>query len=186
MKEEFGNCSPSIPKDLRKSRMSSNINNVEKAVDVLTSWGSPFEHRDALINIASGLEASEIVAKDLSGALEKGRAAMNNFIDNRIKSSSISFYAPIKQLALKTFSTMTIKKTLKINDKTVTLAAERSLFGRLLVLAQNGNGLTLKQVLQYSLSPIPWALGLPDESMVKTGKSKLLSKYIILCFVYAF
>ena len=177
MQEEFGNTNLSVPKDLRKSRIAFNINNVEKALEVLTGWGSPFDYRDALINVTSGLEAPEEVSGDILQAHQKGMKAMNAFIDDRIKTSKVSFYAPIKQLALKTFKSMNKKKTIKFQDKTITLAAERSLFGRLLVIARNGCGLTLKQVLQYSLSPIPWALGLPDGSMVKTVKSKLLSKF---------
>lgn len=43
------------------------------------------------------------------------------------------------------------------------------MFGRLLAIARNRDGLSLKEILCYSLSPIPWALGL-----VKTVKSKLL------------
>ena len=179
MQEEFGNRSDSVPKDLRKTRMEFNITNVETALEVLTSWGSPFDQRDALINITSGLEANDEVTKQLSEALKRGTEAMTTFINDRIKSSKVSFYEPIKQLALQMFSSMAKKKTVKLQDKTITFAAERSLFGRLLVLARNGNGLTLRQVLQYSLSPIPWALGLPDGSMVKTAKSKLLSKYAI-------
>lgn len=48
------------------------------------------------------------------------------------------------------------------------------MFGRLLAIARNRDGLSLKEILCYSLSPIPWALGLPDGGLVKTVKSKLL------------
>ena len=99
MQEEFGNRSDSVPKDLRKTRMEFNITNVETALEVLTSWGSPFDQRDALINITSGLEANDEVTKQLSEALKRGTEAMTTFINDRIKSSKVSFYEPIKQLA---------------------------------------------------------------------------------------
>ncbi|XP_065666997.1 uncharacterized protein LOC136087612 [Hydra vulgaris] len=50
------------------------------------------------------------------------------------------------------------------------------MFGRLLVIARSREGLTLKQILCCSLSPIQWALGLPDGSFVKTNKMNLLRK----------
>ena len=65
MQEEFGNTNLSVPKDLRKSRIAFNINNVEKALEVLTGWGSPFDYRDALINVTSDLEAPEDVSGDI-------------------------------------------------------------------------------------------------------------------------
>ncbi|XP_065652108.1 uncharacterized protein LOC136079746 [Hydra vulgaris] len=61
-----------------------------------------------------------------------------------------------------------------LKEKSFTISAERSMFGRLLVIARGREGLTLKQILCYSLSPIPWALGLPDGSLVKTNKMNLL------------
>ncbi|XP_066920335.1 uncharacterized protein [Clytia hemisphaerica] len=167
---------PTIPKDLGKSRHTFNNCTVEKAYEVLNCWGSPFQKRDALINVSSGHKASPLVENDLIKAVGKGETAMKSFIRDRIETSQKLFYDPITKLKLKTFSYMTTKTTMKINDKLVTLAAERSMFGRLLVIAKCESGISLRQVLQYSLSPIPWALGLPDGTMVKTMKSKLMSK----------
>ena len=169
-----------MPKDLGKSRQAFNNCTVEKAYEVLNCWGSPFQQRDSLVNVSSGYKASELVESDLLKAFEKGESAMKSFIEDRIESSKVSFHSPIKKLNLKTFAYMTTRTTIKVNNKLVTLAAERSMFGRLLVIAKCESGISLRQVLQYSLSPIPWSLGLPDGTMVKTMKSKLLSKFLII------
>ena len=88
----------------------------------------------------------------------------------------MDFYAPIKKLNLKSFKKLAVKKTIKLKNKSVLIAAERTTFARFLALAQSQGALTPKQIFCYSLSPIPWALRLPDGSFVKTAKSKLLSK----------
>ena len=63
---------------------------------------------------------------------------------------------------LKTFASMKVKKQIKIKGKNVTLSLERNIFGRLLAIAKDREGLSLRKVLTYSLSPIPWCFGLPD------------------------
>ena len=48
------------------------------------------------------------------------------------------------------------------------------MFGKLLIIAQQRQEVSMKEVLSYSLSPIPWSLALPDGVLLKTVKSKLL------------
>ncbi len=177
MEKDFGDRSNScLPKDLGKSRLSFNNKSVKNAVEVMSNWGSPFQSRETLVNICSGVEASQEVQDDILKAEHLGEMALQKFLEERINSSEVSFYSPIKRFALKTFQNMKVKKVIQLKEKTVTLAAERSMFGRLLVIAKSREGLSLKDVLQYSLSPISWSLGLPDGTIVKTVKSKLLSK----------
>ncbi len=173
----------SRPKDLGASRKTFNDESIKRALfEVMNNWGNLFHPRDSLVNLCSGLESSPQVQQDLLNAEEIGEKALQTFIDDRISSSSTPFYDPIKKLRLRTFRDMNAKKTIKINDKSVTIAAERSLFGSLLVLAKNREGLTLKEILHYSLSPIPWCFGLPDGTILKTVKSKLLRKSFKFAF----
>ena len=46
-------------------------------------------------------------------------------------------------------------------------------FARLVVIAQS-RSVDLRQVLKYSLGPVPWSLAIPDGQMAKTMKSILL------------
>ena len=130
------------------------------------------------MNLSSGVEATVDVTTDLLLAQSVGENAFNEFIKDRLQSTKTSFYDPVKRRGLKTFSSMKVKKVVKVKEKSVTIAAERSIFGRLLVIAKDREGLSLKVVLSYSLSPIPWCFGLPDGGLVKTVKSKLLGNYI--------
>ena len=68
---------------------------------------------------------------------------------------------------------MEAKRSCKIKDKSLTLKADRDVFARLLVIPGKRN-ISLKEVLKYSLGPIPWSLATAEGSFVKTPKSKLL------------
>jgi hypothetical protein len=145
-----------IPKDIRESRLSFNNQCVKRERDVLLNWGSPFEPREDLINLTSGIAAPEVVVHDLLEAQNIGENAYQKFLADRIQSTSVLFYDPIKRFGLKTFTNMTIKKTIRLKERFISIAAERSIFGRLLVVGKNRDGLSLKNhVLSYSLSPIP-------------------------------
>lgn len=165
------------PKDVGKTRSKFDNECVQRAYEVLANWGSPFKSRDSLINIASGQEASVMVAADLKSAFAVGKAAFESFLENRIKTNNVNFYDPIKQNKLKTFKHMKLKKKITLSkEKSISISAERSLFGRMLVIAKSRESLSLQNILSYSLSPIPWCFGLPDGGLVKTQKSKLLGK----------
>ena len=174
-KELLITSKPSRPKDLGSRRMIFDENAVKKTHEILVNWGNPFNYRQSLINICSGIEASPDVEKDLILSEENGENALTSFVNSRIKSNDISFYAPIKKQSLKTFKDMVIKKICKTKEKAVTIAAERSIFARLLIIGKSREGVSLKDILSYSLSPIPWSLATPDGGLVKTAKSKLLA-----------
>jgi len=186
--EDYLHINPngSKTKDIGNSRITFDEECVKRILDVLSSFGSPFNHRESLVNLCSGIEASSDVANDLLTAYAIGESAAQRFTEER-KADRIevieehqekekSFYAPIKRLKLKTFKDMKVKKIITSKEKAVTIAAERSLFGRLLILAKSRTGVSLDVILQYSLSPIPWSIGLADGGLVKTVKSKLLGK----------
>lgn len=162
----------SCTKDLSASRIQFDEECVTRILDILNALGNPFEFRDSLVNLCSGIEATPDVTNDLLNALEFGETASDTFAKERAKTKS--FYAPIRKLNLKTFKHMIIKKTLDLKGTTYSIAAERNLFGRLLVLAKTRASITMEQLFTFSLSPIPWTFGLADGGLVKTCKSKLL------------
>ena len=156
---------------------------VRRASEVLKNWGNPFDvSRSSLINICSGIEASTEIKKDLLTAESVGESCFQSFLADRLKSSNVPFYDPIKKLKLKSFADLKVKKIVNSKSKTLPIAAERSMFGRLLIVARSRDSLSLKEILNYSASPIPWSLGLPDGGLVKTPKSKLLGIKHILSY----
>ena len=62
-----------------------------------------------------------------------------------------------------------------MKGKEVIIRADCSLFGRLLII-RGKCGISMNEVLQYSLGPIAWSLATPDGSIFKSVKSKLLTK----------
>ena len=63
---------------------------------------------------------------------------------------------------------MAVKVVIDSKGKSATIAAERSLFGRLLILTKFLESLSLELILGFSLNPKHWSLGLPDGPLFKT------------------
>ena len=64
------------------------------------------------------------------------------------------FHDPIKTQRLRTFKDMNKKQVVKASGKEVILKADRSLFGRIIVVAQ-GRNLHMEDVLTHPLGPVP-------------------------------
>ena len=78
----------------------------------------------------------------------------------------------MKTKKLKTFANMCKKKVVKLSEKEIILKADRSLFGRIIVMAQE-RSLQMKDILSHPLGPLPWALSTPDGLLRKTNKATL-------------
>lgn len=65
-------------------------------------------------------------------------------------------------------------KAKSVNEKLLTVNADRSLFA-LLLIASKSRDINLREVLKYELSAVPYALAHTDGSLRKTVKSVLLS-----------
>ena len=74
--------------------------------------------------------------KDLLRAKAVGLEKSSTFISERIRSNNIPFYDPMKKNNLKTFSSMSAKKKVKIGDKHVLIKADREFFCRMLILQE--------------------------------------------------
>ena len=84
------------------------------------------------------------------------------------------FHDPLKTNELKTFSDLNKKKQVPINDRSIILKADRSLFGRIIVISQE-RSLQMDTILSHPLGPLPWALSTPNGLLRKTNKASLAS-----------
>ncbi|KAK3731326.1 hypothetical protein QZH41_001754 [Actinostola sp. cb2023] len=143
-----------------KSRMSVDENDVKKVQSTLNNWINPFSPSDSddISHLASGLTAPKKVEDDLLMAHEKGKESMETFMRKRLMTTEVPFYDPIPKLKLANFASATLS-SVKISGRDVMLKADRDLFARLLVVAQTRD-MDLREVLQYSLGPLPclWLL----------------------------
>lgn len=161
-------------KDLDQTRIDRDENAIKSIVSTIQSMVNPFEHRgDDLISISSGFIAPAQVKSDLSEAYRKGSEAASQFINSRLKEDPEKIFDPIKTNKLRTF--VTASKTTKTNvqSENVLLRANSEMFNRLLIIGKSRD-VDLKELLSYSLTPVPMSLGTGDGSICKNDKSKLM------------
>ena len=96
---------------------------------------------------------------------------MKLFVSKRINANEVGFWEPMN---IKTFASLSKKAKVKsVDEKLVTVSADRNLFGRLLI-ASRSRDIDLREVLKYELDSVPCALAHPDGSLRKTTKSVFL------------
>ena len=123
-------------KDLSPKRMKFDEESVQKCYDVLYTWTPVFEDLCDIVSLSSGVNVSPEVQQDLLHAKTIGEEKSSTFIQERIKSNNVPFNDPIKKNNLKTFSSMKVKKSIKVRDKNVLIKADRDFFGRMLILQE--------------------------------------------------
>ena len=120
-----------------------------------------------LKNIATGAFWPADEAERLLASEEKGKAQINSFIEQRLKTNTVSLWDAIPNLSM---TKTTIKST---NLKLVTWTEDRDLFGRLMIVA-NVRQVNMRDILCYELSTAPYALVHTNGTLRKTFKSLLL------------
>lgn len=79
-------------------------------------------------------------------------------------------------MKLKTFTSSVVTTSVTSSSKKMKeLAAERNVFGQLILLSIQDK-LCMEKVMSYPLGPVPWSLATADDAPVKTDKAKLLHK----------
>ena len=72
---------------------------------------------------------------------------MTTFVEERLNTNEVLFWNALPNLKIKTFTTLAKKTKIKTaDDKTITVAADRDLFGRLVISAKSRD-INLKEVL---------------------------------------
>ncbi len=91
-----------------------------------------------LLCISTAAAATQEVKCDLLEAHARGERAYTLFKTERLESDppKRKFHDPLKKSNLKTFSSLSKKKQVTANGKSVILKTDRSLFGRIIVIAQ--------------------------------------------------
>ena len=153
-------------------------------VSLICAWGNPFSERLGLKTISTAISAPRDIASDLIKACDIGEKNYETFKMERLENDPPEkpFHNPLKNNKLKTFTNMCKKKVFKTNGKNIILKADRSLFGRIIVMAQSRN-LKMEDIFSHPLGPLPWALATPDGLLRKTNKASLataLQKSVIV------
>ena len=164
-------------KDLDKTRAKRDNATVKQIMNTVTAMVDPFSYAgEKLINISSGLLVSNEVASNLTKAHTKGTEAYQAFCSKCILAGGdpSTFHQPIKALHLKTFASNSRSRvTTKYQKERVLLQSSSDLFIRLVIVSRS-RSLDLRQLLSYSLTPIPASISTVDGLNVKTTKANLM------------
>ena len=161
-----------LHKETGKSRMKRDEEDVQKVMEVVSSWTNPFQTSEELSSLSSGCVVTETIKSDLLAAKETGTEALTAFVEDRLLSDSAGFFDPLPKLRLGTFRDAQKKTTVSKEGRAVILRTDRNLFARLLVIGQRRQ-MDLRQLLVHELGPLPWSLALFDGALVKTNKAAL-------------
>ena len=162
-------------KDIQPSRIRKDLNDVETLISLLKeTFVNPMEERQ-LIALSSGILPTEEVSKDLNKAYDHGKNALDVFIKDRLVDLSVSIYEPIKKLRLGTFSTMKKTKSVKVKGKEVQFSTQSGIFGKVALISQSRT-VDMREIFEYPLGLVPYALSDDMGMMVKTNKADLLAE----------
>ena len=116
--------------------------------------------------------AAKDVKKELITAEQKGKQAMNDFVDKRLCEEP-EFFTPIKKMKLKTFSSLKKTAKSKVKGKVIHIKSHSNMFGQLALIMQTRD-IDLRKLFEYPVGPYPWSLCGPMGELRKTNKTSLL------------
>ena len=160
--------------ELQHTRIKTDENAVSAVVDLVQGWINPFADKQELVCISTAKATPKDITSDLLKAHEIGKQSYTNFKKERLEKDppDKDFHDKIKLNKLKTFSSMCKKKEVKSSGRAIILRADRSLFGRIIVMSQ-ARSLQMEEIFRHPLGPLPWSLSTPDGLLRKTNKASL-------------
>ncbi|XP_034071336.1 uncharacterized protein LOC117545602 [Gymnodraco acuticeps] len=161
------------PAQIKKSELA--VQSVISAINGFTNpWRIPDKSR--LYSLASGAPIDPEVEADVLRAEAAGRAAKEQFIQERFISKRKDFFDRLKKLTLKTmdYCSKRVKLT-SVQGKLFVYKEQSNRAFQLLVMSQIMEmPINLEELMRYPLSPVPHALGSPDGYFAKTNKATIL------------
>ena len=133
-----------------------------------------FSDTPYLLNISTKEVASEDIQKDLLTAFERGKVATKAFINDRMQpDSNVTVFDTISRHNSKTFKSL--GKVVPAKEiKRKSNVSDALLLRRLVVAADSGRNVDLKQLLQYELHDVPLSLATYDGCLrLPTNKAML-------------
>ncbi|XP_065174483.1 uncharacterized protein LOC135804492 [Sycon ciliatum] len=138
---------------------------------LLTDWGNPFLG-DGIVSLSSRICATSSLQQDLLRAFDVGNTAVQRFITERVTSSNVPFFNPLPAHKLLTYSTKE-KPQSKSKSNAQAVQDDRQLFTKLAIMAKHRE-VNARELVEYQLGSVPWAIANADGTRVSTVKSKLL------------
>lgn len=167
-KHHFDNASAARLQEEGISRISKELDRV----------GNPFAYEDSdLINLSTKAVFSSEIVKDVKRVESLGADLYATFKKDRIESSSVNLWAPIKRNKLHLCSSSRKKVKTGIGGSVSELSADRSLFARMLIVTRSQRDVDVAETLgKYEMAAVPRSMFAYDGTMhLCTAKSKLIA-----------
>ena len=160
--------------ELQETRIKKTEETVSGVIQLIQGWINPFAEKQDLVSVSTARTAPTDIVSDLMKAEKIGKQCYSIFKNERLEKDppTKKFHDAITTNKLKTFSNLIKKTVVKSAGRVIILKADRSLFGRIIVMAQ-GRNLKMDDILSHPLGPLPWSLSTPDGLLRKTNKSSL-------------
>lgn len=145
--------------------------------DIDTFDVDSFENGATLVNISTGLHASQVVTTSLLGFHEKGMLKMKQFVERSFDiGEKGNFYDAIKRTSLPTFTDMIKKTNIRGCKEAVSISPE-IVFRRALAIADSRDNVNYSLILSHPITSVPTSIFHEDGKMRKTTKSELLHEF---------
>jgi hypothetical protein len=103
-----------IRRELDKSRITRDEQDVQNVLSTITSMVNPFiGDESSLLQLSSGVVAEQAIASDLLNAKDEGEKLFLLFVSTRVQSNSVKFSETLKKRNVLTFGTVRKKKVTK-------------------------------------------------------------------------
>ena len=138
-------------------------------------FGCSFMDRNVLINISTGMHATEEVQSSLLNAVKNSKDHMEAFVTRTFSESKReSLYSPISRSGVKTFSDMAKETKIKLQGQIKCgIISSEVVSRRALILANCRQDVTLEAVLSHPVGPVPAFMFHDDGTMKKCAKADL-------------
>ena len=151
--------------------------NVADLTKTINTFTNPFtDECDQLINMVTKAIMPDKIQHDVCQRNQIGEERCSKFIEERILTSNINLWAPMKKLKLQMWSSSGMKTQIKSDGIILELKEDRALFARLLVVSKTRDIDLKKTIGTYEFSVVPRALFAADGSLLPSlSKSDLMS-----------
>ena len=151
-------------KDIGPKRIKRDEEDVLKLVTHFQRY-DVFRQTADLVVVTTGDIATNDIKSDLLETQERGKAAVNDFVKERLIKRETKFHDKIKQQKLKTFETLYVVNVRVDKEKTVSIKADRDLFRRVVVALESGREVDIGELLERELSSVPLSLARIDRKL---------------------
>ena len=167
------------------SRKAASMKQVEDHVRALISHlknntTNPFDcsflNHNVLINISTGMHATQKIQSSLLNAVKNGKDQMEAFVTRTFSESKReSLYIPISRSGVKTFGDMAKETKIKVQGQIkYGIISSEVVFRRALTLANFRQDVTLETVLSHLGGPVPASMFHNDGTMRELVKADLV------------